>query len=134
MCSSDLTQASDEIRNAIGTVRYKLPTEMREPVLTRIDPSADPIMSLALSSDTLSHAQISQLAEDQLADRFRAISGVSTVDIGGAQQRELSVLLHSQKLREFGVSVTDVVQALRAQNGTAPVGKVRGMLEDQSIR
>ena len=130
----DLSQASDEIRNAIGTVRYKLPTEMREPVLTRIDPSADPIMSLALSSDTLSHAQISQLAEDQLADRFRAIPGVSTVDIGGAQQRELSVLLHSQKLREFGVSVTDVVQALRAQNGTAPVGKVRGMLEDQSIR
>ena len=34
-----MTQASDEVRNAIGTVRYKLPVEMREPVLTRIDPS-----------------------------------------------------------------------------------------------
>ena len=38
----DLSQASDEIRNAIGTVRYQLPIEMREPVLTRIDPSARP--------------------------------------------------------------------------------------------
>lgn len=130
----DLTQAADEIRNAIGTVRYKLPIEMREPVLTRIDPSSDPIMSLALSSDSLSHAELSHMAEDQLADRLRAIPGVSNVDVAGSRTRELSVLLHSQKLREFGVSVTDVVNALRAQNATAPVGKVRGKLEDQSIR
>ena len=130
----DMTQASDEIRNAIGTVRYKLPVEMREPVLTRIDPSAQPIMQIALSSQTMSHAEISRLAEDQLADRFRALPGVATVNVNGSLTRELSVLLHAQKLREFGVSVTDVVNALRAQNATAPVGKVRGTLEDQSIR
>ena len=130
----DMTQASDEVRNAIGTVRYKLPVEMREPVLTRIDPGAQPIMQMALSSATLSHAEISRLAEDQLADRFRALPGVATVNVNGSLTRELSVLLHAQKLREFGVSVTDVVNALRAQNATAPVGKVRGALEDQSIR
>ncbi|MEO5690549.1 MAG: efflux RND transporter permease subunit [Burkholderiaceae bacterium] len=130
----DMTQASDEVRNAIGTVRYKLPVEMREPVLTRIDPGAQPIMQMALSSATLSHAEISRLAEDQLADRFRALPGVATVNVNGSLTRELSVLLHAQKLREFGVSVTEVVNALRAQNATAPVGKVRGALEDQSIR
>jgi HAE1 family hydrophobic/amphiphilic exporter-1 len=130
----DMTQASDEVRNAIGTVRYKLPVEMREPVLTRVDPSAQPIMQMALSSATLSHAEISRLAEDQLADRFRALPGVATVTVNGSLTRELSVLLHAQKLREFGVSVTEVVDALRAQNATAPVGKVRGALEDQSIR
>jgi len=130
----DMTQASDEVRNAIGTVRYKLPVEMREPVLTRVDPSAQPIMQVALSSATMSHAEISRLAEDQLADRFRALPGVATVNVNGSLTRELSVLLHAQKLREFGVSVTDVVNALRAQNATAPVGKVRGALEDQSIR
>jgi len=130
----DMTQASDEVRNAIGTVRYKLPVEMREPVLTRIDPGAQPIMQMALSSATLSHAEISRLAEDQLADRFRALPGVASVNVNGSLTRELSVLLHAQKLREFGVSVTDVVNALRAQNATAPVGKVRGALEDQSIR
>jgi len=130
----DMSLASDEVRNAIGTVRYKLPTEMREPVLTRVDPSAQPIMQMALSSPTLSHAEISRLAEDQLADRFRSLPGVATVTVNGSLTRELSVLLHAQKLREFGVSVTEVVNALRAQNATAPVGKVRGALEDQSIR
>jgi hydrophobic/amphiphilic exporter-1 (mainly G- bacteria), HAE1 family len=130
----NLVEASDEVRNAIGTVRYKLPVEMREPVLLRVDPSAEPVMQLALSSETQTHAEISRLAEDQLADRFRGIPGVSTVDVNGSLKRELSVLLHAQKLREYNVSVTDVVNALRRQNATAPVGKVRGDLGEQSIR
>jgi len=130
----NLVEGSDEVRNAIATVRYKLPTEMREPVLTRLDPSAQPIMQLALSSTTQSHAEISRLAEDQLADRFRAIPGVATVAVNGSLKRELSVLLHAQKLRAYNISVSEVVNALRGQNTTAPVGKVRGTLEDQSIR
>ncbi|ODU99365.1 MAG: acriflavin resistance protein [Rubrivivax sp. SCN 70-15] len=130
----NLVVAADEVRNAIASVRYKLPTEMREPILQRLDPNDQPIMQLALSSDTQSHAAISRLAEDQLADRFRAIPGVAVVTVTGALQRELSVLLRTEKLREYGISVTDVVRALRAQNATAPVGKVRGALQDDSIR
>lgn len=132
--SKNMIEAADEVRNAIASVRYKLPTEMREPVLQRIDPSAQPIMQLALSSSSQSHAEISRMAEDQLADKFRAISGVATVNVNGSLSRELSVLLHAQKLREFNVSVSEVVGALRSQNTTAPVGKVRGVMEDQSIR
>ena len=132
--SKNMVVAADEVRNAIGTVRYKMPTEMREPVLWRVDPSAQPVMQLALSSDKQTHAEISRLAEDQLADRFRAIPGVATVDVNGALKRELSVLLHAEKLRAYNVSVAEVVAALRNQNATAPVGKVRGSLEDQSIR
>jgi HAE1 family hydrophobic/amphiphilic exporter-1 len=130
----NMAEAADEIRNAIASVRYKLPVEMREPVLFRQDPSAEPVMQLALSSETLSHAEISRLAEDQLADRFRGINGVSTVNVNGALRRELSVLLRAQKLREYNISVTDVVNALRAQNTTAPVGRVKGPLDEQSIR
>jgi HAE1 family hydrophobic/amphiphilic exporter-1 len=130
----NMTEAPDEIRNAIATVRHKLPVEMREPILQRIDPGAQPIMYIALSSSTQSHAEISRLAEDVLADKFRAISGVAVVNVGGALRRELSVLLHAEHLRERNVSVTDVVNALRAQNMTAPVGRVKGPLDEQSIR
>ena len=132
--SKNMIEAADEVRNALGAVRHKLPSEMREPVLQRIDPSSQPIMQLALSSTSLSHAQISRMAEDQLADKLRGINGVATVNVNGALSRELSVLLHAQKLREFNVSVTEVVAALRSQNTTAPVGKVRGAMQDQSIR
>ena len=131
---TDLVVAADEVRNAIASVRYKLPVEIREPILQRIDPAAQPIVQLALSSQTQTHAAISRLAEDDLAERFRGIPGVAVVNVNGALRRELSVLLRADKLREHEVSVTEVVQALRAQNATAPVGKVRGTYEDQSIR
>jgi len=130
----NMAEAADEIRNAIASVRHKLPIEMREPILQRIDPSAQPIMQLALSAKNQTHAEISRLAEDVVADRFRGIDGVAVVNVNGSLRRELSVLLRAEKLREFGVSVTEVVNALRNQNTTAPVGRVKGALDEQSIR
>ena len=130
----NMVEASEEIRNAIASVRHKLPVEMREPILRKIDPSAQPIMQMALSSTKQSHAEISRLAEDQLADKFRAIDGVAVVNVNGSLRRELSVLLRAEKLREYNVSVTEVVGALRSQNTTSPVGRVKGPLEEQSIR
>jgi HAE1 family hydrophobic/amphiphilic exporter-1 len=130
----NMVEASDEIRNAIASVRHKLPVEMREPILRRIDPSAQPIMQLALSADAQSHAEISRLAEDVLADKFRAIDGVAVVNVTGSLRRELSVLLRAEKLREYNISIPEVVNALRNQNTTSPVGRVKGALDEQSIR
>ncbi len=130
----NLIEASDEVRNAIAAVRYKLPTEMREPMIQRIDTSADPIMQMSLSSKTQSHAVLSRIAEDKLADRYRALDGVAVVNVNGSLRRELSVLLRADKLREFNVSVAEVANAVRMQNTNAPVGKVRGDLEEKAIR
>ncbi|MBR7782573.1 efflux RND transporter permease subunit [Undibacterium luofuense] len=130
----NMVEAADEVRNSIAAVRYKLPVEMREPVLQRIDPSAQPIMQLALSASKQTHAEISRIAEDELSDKFRGIDGVATVTVNGSLKRELSILISSQKLREFNVSVAEVVAAVRAQNTTAPVGKVKGELREQNIR
>jgi hydrophobe/amphiphile efflux-1 (HAE1) family protein len=130
----NMIEAADDVRTVISSVRYKLPTEMREPIVRHFDPAAQPIMNMALSSSKQSHAEISRLAEDILADKLRSIAGVATVTINGSLKRELSVLLRAEKLREFNVSVGDVVSALRAQNTNAPVGKVRGTLDEESIR
>jgi multidrug efflux pump subunit AcrB len=130
----NMIEAADDVRTVISSVRYKLPTEMREPVVRHFDPSAQPIMNMALSSSKQSHAEISRLAEDTLADKLRSVPGVATVTVNGALKRELSVLLRAEKLREYNVSVGDVVASLRAQNTNAPVGKVRGTLDEESIR
>jgi HAE1 family hydrophobic/amphiphilic exporter-1 len=132
--NKNMIEAAEEIRNAIASVRYKLPVEMREPVIRRRDPAAQPIMDMALSSTQLSHAAISRMAEDELADKFRALPGVSVVTVTGARKRELSVLLRADKLREYNISVAEVTEAVRAQNANAPVGRIVGPLKDQSIR
>ncbi len=131
--SKNMVEASDEIRNAISMVRYKMPVEMREPFIVRWN-NTQPIVNLALSSTKLSHAEISRLAEDVLADKFRAMNGVSNVTVNGALKRELSVLLRAEKLREFNVSAGEVANAIRNQNTNAPVGKLRGRLEEESLR
>ena len=60
----NMAEAADEIRNAVASVRHKLPIEMREPILQRMDPAAQPIMHMALSSSSQGHAEISRLAEE----------------------------------------------------------------------
>ncbi|MFN4290065.1 MAG: efflux RND transporter permease subunit [Permianibacter sp.] len=130
----NMIEAADEVRNAIASVRYKLPLEMREPVIQRFDMSAQPIVQIALTSTSQSHAELSRLAEEDLSEQLRAIPGVAVVNVRGALTRELSVLLHADKLREHNVSVTEVLAALRNQNMTAPVGKLTGPLEEQGIR
>ena len=130
----NMIEASDEVRNAIASIRYKLPAEMREPVLRRVDPSAQPIMQMALSSDQLSLAQLSRIAEDDLANRFRSIAGVAVVNVSGGLKRELSVLLRAAKLREYNLSTAEVVSALQRQNLAAPVGRLVADVREQSIR
>lgn len=130
----NMIEAADEVRNAIGGIRYKLPVEMREPVVRRRDPSAQPVMDLALSSGTQGHDALSRLAEDEIADKLRAVPGVSVVTVTGSLRRELSILLHADRLREHRISVAEVTAAVRAQNANAPVGRVVGPLDDQSIR
>lgn len=132
--NKNMIEAADEVRTVISSVRYKLPTEMREPIVRHFDPAAQPIMNLALSSSQQSHAEISRIAEDVLADKLRAVPGVATVNVNGSLKRELSVLLRSDKLREYNVSVGEVAAALRAQNTNAPVGKVLSTLDEESIR
>jgi HAE1 family hydrophobic/amphiphilic exporter-1 len=130
----NMLEAAEEVRNSIAAVRYKLPQEMREPQIRRADPSMQPVLQLSLGSRTQSHLEISRLAEDRIAEELRAINGVAIVNVNGALQRELSVLLRSEKLREHNVSVAEVLAALRNQNMTAPVGKIKGEMEEQGIR
>src|SRR5258707_4566986 len=120
-----MEEPADEIRTATAWMRNSLRIGMREPILRRIDPSAQPIMQLALSSTVQSFAEISRLAEDVLGDRFRGIDGVAVVNVNGSLKRELSGLLGAEKLREYNVSVTECVNPLRAPTPTAPGGRVK---------
>lgn len=130
----NLIEAADEVRNSIASVRYKLPIEMREPIISKVDPDSWPIMSLSLSSSSQSHIELSILAEKEIGDRLRGIPGVAIVDVSGELKRELSVLLRSEKLRMHNISVVEVQRSLQNQNLTAPGGKIQGELEDRSIR
>ena len=132
--SKDPRTASQEVRDKISEIRNELPTEMEEPILTQFDPADRPIMSLTLSSPGLTGAELTRLADPDITRRLRAISGVASVNLVGAVERELVVEIRPLDLQATGVSVAQLVQALQSQNLASPVGRLEGELEERTIR
>jgi HAE1 family hydrophobic/amphiphilic exporter-1 len=127
-------QATQEVRDAISAVRAQLPTEIIEPMIQRFDPSQQPIVSLALTSVTLTPAQLTQIADQTVGGDLRAIAGVAQVKIAGADSATLNVILDPARLTAAGVGVDQVVNAIRSQNLAAPVGQLTGPVVERAIR
>jgi HAE1 family hydrophobic/amphiphilic exporter-1 len=130
----DPDQATQDVRDAISGIQNDLPTEMEEPLLRRFDPADMPIVSLVLTSETMSPAELTLLADPGITRALRGINGVAQVTVAGNVDREISINLRPADLQATGVSVAQVVQAVQAQNMAAPVGRIEGRLTEQSIR
>ena len=127
-------QATQDVRDAISAVRAQLPTEIVEPIIQRFDPTSQPIVSLALTSVTLTPAQLTQIADQTIGGDLRSIGGVAQVKVAGADSATLNVILDPSLLTASRVGIDQVVGALRAQNLAAPVGQVTGPVSERPIR
>src|SRR5215212_9774054 len=107
---------------------------MEEPVLTRFDPSELPVVTLTLTSASVPATTLTRLADPGVTRALRSIGGVAQVSVVGGIEREMTVELQPPALEGAGVSVSQVVQALQAQNLAAPVGRLNGGLEERTIR
>ena len=132
--SKNLQEATQEIRDAIGTKRQDLPQEMEEPILKKFSPTDAPIVTLSLFSTTLSSPELTQIADPGITRELRSIPGVADVSVTGGVKRELTVSLDPQRLQAAGVTVPQVVQALQSGNLAVPVGRVTGALDERTIR
>jgi HAE1 family hydrophobic/amphiphilic exporter-1 len=132
--SKDPRLATQEIRDKISEIRNDLPPEMEEPILTQFDPADRPILSLALSSPGLNGAELTRIVDPGITRKLRGITGVASVNLSGAIERELVVEIRPRDLQAAGVGVGQVVQALQSQNLASPVGRLEGQLDERTIR
>jgi HAE1 family hydrophobic/amphiphilic exporter-1 len=132
--SKDPRLATQEIRDKISEIRNDLPTEMEEPILTQFDPADRPILSLALTSPGLSGAELTRIVDPGITRKLRGITGVASVNLSGAIERELVVEIRPRDLQAAGVSVGQVVLALQSQNLASPVGRLEGQVDERTIR
>src|SRR5687768_2167834 len=129
-----LSEATQDVRDAISAIRADLPAELEEPIIRKFNDTDMPIVSLALSSTSLTSAELTRLADPGITRLLRSIPGVAEVQVSGNVERELTVQIKPEALQSSGVGVSQVVQALGLQNLAAPVGRVTGALEERSIR
>ncbi len=126
--------AANDVRAKIATVRAELPTDIEEPLVQTFDPSAQPIVSLGVSSERLPIQALTALADEGIRRRIEAVSGVGEVQLAGGLAREIRVNVDPERLQAQGVSVNDVIGALRAQNLEVPAGRVERGTGEQLVR
>ncbi|WP_328517650.1 efflux RND transporter permease subunit [Devosia algicola] len=128
------SDAAQEVRDRIATVAPGFPENANDPQILRFDPGELPVMSLAISSDTLSQRDLTALAEDVVVRQLSIIPGVGRATIVGGVPRQLNILVDPDKLNAFNVGVGQVLAALQQDNQNLPAGSVEEGLIVQPIQ
>jgi multidrug efflux pump len=119
----DINGAARDVEAAIQGARADLPTTLRSnPTYNKFNPADAPIMVLALTSDTLTPAQLYDSADTVLEQQFSQISGVGDVELGGAALPAVRVELEPGPLVTYGIGLEDVRAAIAGANANAPKG------------
>ncbi|GAB1385444.1 efflux RND transporter permease subunit [Melaminivora sp.] len=106
-------EAVDDVRSAVARVRADLPADLRDPIVTKLELSAQPIQAYAIASERMDDEALSWFVDDQLTRRLLAVPGVGAVTRVGGVTREVRVALDPLKLQALGATATEVSRQLR---------------------
>ena len=120
---TDVKVAEQQIRDRVSSAKPKLPKDIREPNIRRVDPADQPIIILSITAD-LAPGALYDLAHESLRPKFEQIPQVGLVEVVGGRKREIHVELDRNKLKAHEISATQVVSRIRATGQDIPVGKV----------
>ncbi len=120
----DINDASNDVREKVAGAIRNMPPQLLPPVITKVDPDADPVMSLIVSSDAMSLRTLTELTDKQIARVIQTVNGVGEVSLAGGRAREIHVVVDIEKLNSYGLSMQDVRDALVAENVEIPGGTI----------
>lgn len=118
-----LTEAMTDVRDAITRIRSTLPTELQEPVITRVNIAGLPVLMYAVSSDNMDELDLSWFVDDVISKSLLHVSGVSEVTRQGGVSREVRVELDPVRLQSLGVTASQIGKQLRSMQQEAPSGR-----------
>ncbi len=131
--SRDIEAAANDIRNAVARTLSRLPQEIDPPQVQKTEADSSPIMFLNMSSTTMPLMQLTDYARRYIVDRFSTIDGVAQVRSFG-EDRSLHIWLDRVALAARGLTVSDVEDALRAENVELPAGRLESTQRNLTIR
>ncbi len=124
---ANLEAAANDVRDKVSQAVRFLPQDIDGlPTVTKSDANSDAIISLTLQSNTRNQLEVSDFAENVIAERLQTIPGVSTVQIWGQKKYAMRLWIDPAKLSSFRLTPLDVKQALDKENVELPAGKIEG--------
>src|SRR5580704_8595406 len=125
--------AAQEVRDHINNVLPDLPKGIDQPVVSKVDPDASPILYVTLNTPG-SIRDITELADKHVRRQIESINGVGQVNILGGKKRQINVWLDPLRLEAAGLTAVDVERALAAQNLSVPGGQIETGPKSLSLR
>ncbi len=122
---TDMDYATLNVRERLDNVRYDLPERATRPTILRSDPTSEPVMTLATTSEVADLWELKELSENVFKRRLEQIDGVAQAAVVGGLDREIHVLVDPRTLEALDVTMDEVSAALEAANYSAPGGTIR---------
>ncbi len=123
----EMEAAANDVRDKVSQAVRQLPADIDGlPTVTKSDASSDAIISMTLRSDSRSNLEISDYAENVIAQRLMTIPGVSTVQIWGQKKYSMRIWMDPEKLASYKITPVEVQQAIQKENVELPSGKISG--------
>ncbi len=131
----DLEAAANDVRDKVSQALRSLPEDLdAPPVVSKADADADRIISMTVQSNNKNILELSDYAENVIAQRIETIPGVSGVQIWGQRRYAMRLWIDPLKLASYGLTVADVRAALLAQNIELPSGKLTGENTELTVK
>ncbi|MGQ0568716.1 MAG: efflux RND transporter permease subunit [Armatimonadota bacterium] len=115
--------AAQEVRDKINGILPELPTGIDPPVVSKFDPGAIPVLTLALAAERPVR-DLTEYADKVIRPRLESVDGVGQVEILGGRARQINVWIDPARLEAYGLNTNDVIRALQSQNVQVPAGSI----------
>jgi multidrug efflux pump len=125
--------AASDVRDRVGRVRGRLPDEIEEPIIAKVEADAQPIMYLSLTGAKQTRLELSDFADRFVTDRVQNATGVAEVRILGERRYAMRIWLDRARLAAHVLTVQDVEAALRAQNVEIPSGRIESSSREFTV-
>ncbi len=129
----DADAAANDVRDRVARVRGMLPDEIEEPIVSKEEADAQPIIYMAFSSDRHDMLEVTDVANRLVKDRVQTIDGVANVRIFGERRYSMRIWLDRARMAAYSVTAQDVETALRAQNLEVPSGRIESAQREFSV-
>ena len=128
----DIDDALIDVREKVDQISGMLPENANDPMVMRLDPNATPIVIAGLSGASLEKLQ--DIAESEVQPAFERAPGVASATITGGKEREIRVNLSQAMLSNYGLTGSQIISALSADNLTISAGTVERGGQDLQLR
>lgn len=130
----DIDAALQEVQTKVSQAKNRLPKDMDPPVIMKSNPEDQPIMWLAVSSESMSLRDLVLYVRDHLKDKFTTVAGVGEVMLGGYVEPNLRVWVKNEDLNRFELTVSDLIDAIETEHSELPGGELTTSRREYDVR